>query len=96
MHLIYDSETLKKATEAYFQKDWGTMLEINLSMLDQHPDNEFLIWHIADTYIKLGNVEKAIEFAQRIKGSVEHKEDIMLRAAYAMPVEEKDDCLGSK
>ncbi|MEA3343627.1 MAG: hypothetical protein U9Q92_05660 [archaeon] len=81
VHPIYDAETLKRATEAHFQKNWGEILKINLSMLEKHPDDEFLIWHIADNYLKLGNTEKALEFAEKIKESAAHKDDIMLRAA---------------
>ncbi len=91
VHPIYDAETLKKATDAYFQKDWDTMLEINLSMLDAHPDDEFLLWHIADTYVKLGDVSKAVEFAGRIKGSAVHRDDIMLRASQMAQPEVEDE-----
>ncbi len=86
VHPVYDEETLKRATEAHFQKNWDEILKINLSMLEKHPDDEFLIWHIADTHLKLGNTEKAIEFAEKIKESRVHKDDIMLRAAqFAQP-----------
>ncbi len=91
VHPIYDAETLKKATEAHFQKDWDTMLNINLSMLEKHPDNEFLLWHIADTYIKLGNTEKAVEFAEKIKGSTIHRDDIMLKASQMTQSDTEDN-----
>ena len=81
VHPIYDTEMLKKATEAYSQEDWGAMLEINLSMLEKRPDDEFLLWHIADNYVKLGDVSKAVEFAGKIKDSVIHRDDIMLKAS---------------
>ncbi|MFH1126823.1 MAG: hypothetical protein ABIG84_06125 [archaeon] len=90
MHPIYDPKTLKKATEAYFQEDWNEMLKINLSMLDERPGDEFLLWHIADTYIKLGNVGKAVEFAEMIKESDVHRDDIMIKAAHLLPAEPLD------
>ena len=91
VHSIYDSETLKKATNAYFQKDWAAMLEINLSMLDAHPNDEFLLWHIADNYVKLGDASKAVEFAGRIKESVVHRDDIMLRVSQMAQPEVEDE-----
>lgn len=91
VHPIYDTVMLKKATDAYFQKDWGAMLEINLSMLEKRPDDEFLLWHIADTYVRLGNASKAVEFAGKIKESAVHREDIMLRASQMVQPEVEDE-----
>lgn len=82
MYPEYDERTLKRATQAHTAKDWKALLEINLSMLEAHPGNEFLLWHIADTYLKLGDTDNAVEFAEKIKESTAHKDDIMTRAMY--------------
>ncbi len=82
MYPEYDDKTLKIAARAHAVKDWKALLDINLSMLEAHPGNEFLLWHIADTYLKLGDIDNAVEFAEKIKDSTAHKDDIMTRAMY--------------
>ncbi len=60
-------------------------------MLDEHPNDGFLLWHIADNYVKLGDVSKAVEFAGRIKDSVVHRDDIMLRVSQMAQPEVEDE-----